>query len=101
MQSKLEEIVALAVTSDIPMWRDPEIYSIYIILRNDKFNSIEIRAVAKVCNTNYLNARKLLVNKKTLLKKGDAYEIQDALKILSQYDVDFEVAPPYPYSIGD
>lgn len=88
------------VTTDIPMLRDETTYTVYIILKEKKYNNIEIKAVAKVCNINYLEARNKLINRKTLIAQGNAYEIRDILGILSQYDVNLEIVPAYPYKLN-
>ena len=87
------------VTTDIPMLRDETTYKVYIVLKGNKCNHIEIKAVSKVCNMNFFRVKSKLKEKKNLIIEGDAYEIRDILKMLSQYEVDFEIEPPYPYGL--
>lgn len=87
------------VTTDIPMMRDETIYKVYIVLKGNKCNHIEIKAVSKVCNINFIRAKSKLKEKKNLIIEGDAYEIRDISKMLSQYEVDFEIEPLYPYEL--
>lgn len=87
----------IPVTSHITMLYDENIYKIYIILKENKYNKMEIKAFSKVCNINYIEASKKLKNKKNLIGEGNAYYIKDILKQLSQYDIDYEIIPPYCY----
>lgn len=87
------------VTTDIPMLRDETIYKVYIVLKGNKCNHMEIKAVSKVCNINFIRAKSKLKEKKNLIIEGDAYEIRDISKMLSQYEVDFEIEPPYSYEL--
>lgn len=95
------EIDGSPVTTDIPMLRDKTTYVVYVILKEKQCNNFEIKAVAKVCNINYLEARNKLINRKTLIAQGNAYEIRDILEILLQYDVNFKILPPYPYVLDN
>ena len=94
-------LVDVPITTDIPMLRDNEIYKVYIVLKNDKYSIIEIKAVSKVCGINYIEAKNKLKNKKNLIIQGNAYEVMKALRILSQYKVVFEVNPPFIYSLNN
>lgn len=88
---------SIPATSYIPMLYDENIYKIYIILKEDKYNKAEIKAFSKVCNINYLEASKKLKNKKNLIGEGNAYWVKDTLEKLLQYDVHYEIIPPYYY----
>lgn len=85
------------VTSDIPMLNDETVYKIYIILKNSQHNHNEIKAVAKICGINYIEAQNRLKETRNLIVEGDAYKIWNILQKLYEYDVSFEVSPPYPY----
>lgn len=85
------------VTTDDPMLQDRVVYKIYIVLRGKECNIEEIRAAAKVCNINYLTAKRKLIYKKVLIVQGDAYDIRNMLRKLLKYDVNFIIEPPYPY----
>ncbi|NDO45568.1 hypothetical protein [Clostridium sp. MD294] len=92
---KLEEDIP--VTSYSVMLYDKNIYKIYIILKGNKYSKMEIKAFSKVCNINYIEASKKLKNKKNLIGEGNAYWVKDILKQLSQYDINYEIIPPYCY----
>lgn len=86
------------VTSDIPMLRDRTIYKLYLIKERGKSTIEEIKATSRMCGFNYIEAsKKLKEEQQFLLAGGDAYEMRDALKIISLYDVCYKVVPPYPH----
>ena len=87
----------IPVTSDIPMLHDETAYKIYIILKNSQCNHNEIKAVAKICGINYVEAQNRLKETRNLIVEGDAYKIWNILQKLCKHDVDFEVDPPYPH----
>ena len=87
------------VTSDSPMLRDSTIYKLYLIKESEKSTIEEIRATSRMCGFNYIEASKRLKEEQQfLLAQGDAYEMRDALKIISLYDVCYKVVPPYPHT---
>lgn len=88
------------VTTDIPMLYDEKRYKVYIILKGDRCNSAEVKIVAKLCNINYISAKKKLMKKKNFILEGNAYMVMEILKKLSEYDVTFELEPPYPYAVS-
>lgn len=89
------------VTTDIPMLYDETMYKVFIILGENKCNNTEIKAVSKVCNINFIQAKSKLTNKRTLIAQGGAFYIKDIILILSEYDVKIEIDPPYPYELSD
>lgn len=93
----MELYEGIPATSYSPMLYDENIYRIYIILKENKCNKVEIKAFSKVCNVNYIEASKKLNNKKVLIGEGNVYWVKDILKKLSQYDVNYEIIPPYCY----
>ena len=86
------------VTSDIPMLRDRTIYKLYLIKERGKSTKEEIRATSQMCGFNYIEAsKKLREEEQFLLAEGDAYEMRDALKVISLYNVCYKVVPQYPH----
>lgn len=85
----------IPATSYSPMLYDKNIYKIYIILKENKCNKTEIKAFSKVCNVNYIEANKRLKDKRNLIGEGNAYWVKDILEKLLQYDVNYEIIPPY------
>lgn len=90
-------ISGIPVTTDIPMLYDEKRYKVYIILKGDRCNSAEVKIVAKLCNVNYISAKKKLMKKKNFILEGKAYMVMEILKKLSEYDVTFEIEPPWNY----
>lgn len=86
-----------AVTAYCPMSMDHTVYSIFLVLYNTLPSLDEIKAYAEITNRNYLQARKALINKKTLLVSGDACDIRKILEKLNTFQVQYEIEPPYPY----
>ena len=94
----ISEDTYLCVTSDSPMLRDQTIYKLYLIKERGKSTIEEIRATSRMCGFNYIEAsKKIKAEQQFLLAEGDAYEMRDALKKISPYDVCYKVLPPYPH----
>ena len=87
------------VTSYSPVLNDCTDYKIYLVLHEKKPSIEEIRVYAKIMNKNYLQAKKELKFKKNLLVSGNAYDIGDILRILYTFQVEYEIEPPYPYTL--
>lgn len=87
----------IPVTTDDPMLQDRVVYKIYIVLKCKECDIEEIRVAAKICNINYLTAKRKLADTKTLIAQGTAYRIRDILGKLLKYDVNFSIEPTYPY----
>lgn len=86
-----------AVTCFCPMLSDQTLYSVYLLLAEDKPNLEEIRAYAKLTGCNYLQAKAALSQKRQLLAQGKAYTIRDIREKLERLGVCYEIEPPYPY----
>ncbi len=84
------------ITTDIPMLRDRTIYRLYI-KKEEKNDINEIKAISKICNINYIEARKKLLEQIVFVAEGDAYEMKDLLQIIGRYEVSYEIKPQYPY----
>ena len=76
-----------AVTSFSPMLYDKNIYQIYMILKESKCSIEEIKAFSKLCNINYIQSKNRLKNKRNMIEK------------LMQYNIDYEIVPPYCHKI--
>lgn len=72
-------------------------YHIYLILCKTSCSLEEIKACAKVMNVNYLQARRILIQKRNLLAVGSAFEMREILDKLSLFHVRYEIEPEYPY----
>lgn len=77
------------------MLEDKVVYKIYIVLKDNKCDIYEIRAVAKIYDINYIASKK--ITNKNLVAQREAYEIRYILRRLIQCDVNFSIEPPYPY----
>lgn len=93
-----EKFNEIPVTTDIPMLRDQTIYKFYIIKKEDKCSNAEIKAVAKLCNVNYIEAKNKLTNKIVFIAEGDAYKMKDLQQIISVYEVIYKIKPLYQYN---
>lgn len=89
--------VTEVVTSYCPMAQDKTIYSVFLRQGGDESNIKDIQACAKILNVNYINARKMLNQNKVLLAQGKAMDIHQVLEKLADFDVNYEIEPPYPY----
>ena len=87
----------MPVTTDIPMLRDQTIYKFYVIRKEDKCNNTEIKVVAKLCNINYIEAKKKLIDKIVFIAEGGAYKMKELQQIASNCEVHYEISPPYQY----
>lgn len=85
------------VTAHLHIWDDHNVYSLYLVLMDDKCSIEEIRACAKLLNINYLQAKKTLNQKRNLIVQGKAYAMQDICKKLAPFPIQYEIDPPYPY----
>lgn len=88
-----------AVTSFSPMLYDKNIYQIYMILKESKCSIEEIKAFSKLCNINYIQSKNRLKNKRNMIGEGNAYWVRDILEKLMQYNIDYEIVPPYCHKI--
>ena len=85
------------VTSFSPMLQDQTIYHLYFVLEQDQSNLEAIKACSKLMNVNYLQAKRILHDRRVLIATGDAYDMRELLHQLAHYQVQYEVSPPYPY----
>lgn len=86
-----------AITSCSPILSDNTEYQIYLILNDAGCSLEEIKAYAKVMNVNYLQARRVLTQKRNLIAAGSAYDILEILDRLTQFEVHYEIEPGFPY----
>ena len=77
-----------------PMELDQTVYSIYIEEQNPQAESI--KALSKISNTNYLEARQALIDG-TMCISGKASTIHKKVQLLKEYNVLFRIEPDYPY----
>ncbi len=74
---------------------DETIYSLKLNpLDSEKIETI--RAIAKIKNCNFLEAKKISCNNAILLK-GKALEIKLAIRILKENNITYSVEPKYVY----
>lgn len=92
-----KEFNELPVTTDIPMLRDQTIYKLYILKKGENYSNEDIRVAAKICNVNYIKAKKMLGKTRTLLAEEGAYKMQELLLKITAYEVTYEIEPPFPY----
>ncbi len=81
------------------MLYDKNIYQIYMILKESKCSIEEIKAFSKLCNINYIQSKNRLKNKRNMIGEGNAYWVRDILEKLMQYNIDYEIVPPYCHKI--
>lgn len=91
------ENLGKVITSFSPILSDATKYCIYLILSGSGCSLEEIKAYAKVMNVNYLQAKRVLKQKRNLIATGSAYDIWKILGRLTQFDVHYEIEPEYPY----
>lgn len=90
-------IAEVVTTVSHPMMYDTTIYHVYLILNQDTCNLQEIKAYAKLCHINYIQAKKALTNQRNLIASGNACEVKEILYHLKQFQVHYEIEPQYPY----
>lgn len=91
---KPEEMPA---TSNVPMLYDQTEYKLFIILKDRVCSTLEIEVVSKICNINYLEAKKRLMKRENYIAEGSAYWIRDIRKELLSHDVNYKIEPQFPY----
>ncbi|MBR1599899.1 MAG: hypothetical protein IJ661_13455 [Lachnospiraceae bacterium] len=71
-------------------------YSIYIT--NPINASVDrIKLVAKITNTNYLNAKKLLEEGNCCIYKGKAVDVKNIIEELIKVEINYDVCPSFEY----
>lgn len=87
----------IPVTSNVPMLYDQTVYKLFIILKDQVCSTLEIKAASKICNINYLEAKKRLIKRENYIAEGNVYWIRDIQKELSCHDIKYKIEPKYPY----
>lgn len=96
---KADKPVAMqkAITTYIPILEDKTPYCLYLVMKEDKYSQEELRAVSKLCGVNFIEASKMLNKRKVLLAEGNAYDMKHKLEMIRNYDVEYQVIPPFVY----
>ncbi|AFY53405.1 hypothetical protein Riv7116_0820 [Rivularia sp. PCC 7116] len=85
------------VTTYIPAIRQDETkYKIYLLLA-DSQNKQHIKALAKAANINFLEARKMIEEDKSLILEDKAVEIDRVREILHDLSIKYDIEPLFPY----
>lgn len=85
------------VTCYDPMLYDETTYHLYFILQQDRSDLEAIRAFSKLKGVNYIQAKRILNDTRVLVAAGTAYDMRELLNRLAQFQVQYEISPPYPY----
>lgn len=84
---------------DDPMLHDKTIYHVYFILGEGHFDLEAVKAYSKLMNVNYIQAWRILNDKRILVATGNAYDIRELFNKLIPFQVHYEISPPYPYQL--
>lgn len=66
-------------------------------LQQDRSDLEAIRAYSKLKGVNYIQAKRILNDTRVLVAAGTAYDMRELLNRLAQFQVQYEISPPYPY----
>lgn len=87
-----------AVTTFIPpIRRDPTTYQVFV-LKNDHPTVDQIKIVSKICNRNYLEVRRMMVEQQALIYEGCAETVLTVIESLNKGCLQYKVFPQFPYS---
>ncbi|MEL6460980.1 MAG: hypothetical protein AAFQ91_22525, partial [Cyanobacteria bacterium J06621_15] len=67
----------------------------------DSKNKQHIKALAKVANINFLQARKMIQEDKPLILEDEAVVVDRAKKIFDDLSIEYDIKPLFPYQNYD
>ena len=86
-----------AVTTFIPpIRRDPTTYQVFIF-KNNHPTVDQIKIVSKICNRNYLEVRRMLMEQQALVYEGRAEAVLTVVENLKKGCLLYKVLPQFPY----
>ena len=87
---------ALVTTRISEIAQDIVKYKMFL-LSADKNNKEQIKALSKVANINFLQARKISQEEKPLLIEDEALVIDEARKLFDGLSIEYVIEPKFPY----
>ena len=85
------------VTTYIPeIAQDITKYKMYLLFL-DLHNKEQIKALSKVANINFLQARKMAQKKRPLIVQDEALVINEAKELFNSLSIQYEIEPNFPY----
>ena len=85
-----------ATTYSDPIFDDSTVYEI-ILLDDNQESADNLKAIAKITNTNVINAKKLLYNLPSCIFSGKAVEISALVRLLDEKSLKYKIEPEFPY----
>ena len=88
----------IVMVGDVPpdYAEDMTLYTI-VIDKNIEFTKEQMKYISKVCQVNYIDAKKILENGKYILKKGTASDLKELIQSLSHQKIKYSINPKFKY----